>query len=114
MTSVLVSGGTPRSTVSEQRWGRKVASPEAAHDKTLSQRSAEALITNIIMFSPCNEHLALAGYVTEMEEEDVELEEEEGWWVMLMLMGRMMLGGVQELFLRGELFILEPGPCIDV
>ena len=75
------------------------------------------MITNIIMVSPCSEHLALAGYVTEMEEDDVDLEEEEeeeGWWVMLMLMGRMMLGGVQELFLRGELFILEPGPCIDV
>ena len=46
--------------------------------------------------------MTLAGYVTEMEDE-----EEEGGWVMLMLMGRMMLGRLLELFLRGELFILE-------
>ena len=72
-----------------------------------------AVITNIIMFSPCREHLALAGYVTETEDVDEvveeEEEEEEGGSVMLMLMGRMMLGGVEELFLRGELFILEHG-----
>ena len=69
------------------------------------------MIRNIIMFSPCSEHLARAGELTQMEDEEVdveeEAEEEEGWWVMLMLMGRMMLGGVQKLFLRGELFILK-------
>ena len=67
------------------------------------------MIRNIIMFSPCNEHFARAGELSQMEDEEVDVEEEaeEGWWVMLMLMGRMMLGGVQKLFLRGELFILK-------
>ena len=80
---------------------------------TLSQLTGQlsSVITNIIMISPCREHLALAGYVTETEDVDEDLEEEEeeegGGWVMLMLMGRMMFGGVQELFLRGELFILK-------
>ena len=119
MTAVWGSGATPRWTVFAQRWGRRGASPGAGHDKilsninTLSQVNRGcAVITNIIMFSPCREHLALAGHVTETEdvEEEVEVEEEEeGGWVMLMLMGRMILGGVEELFLRGELFILEQG-----
>ena len=61
--------------------------------------------------------MALAGYVTEMEDEDVDVEEEveeDGGWEMLMLMGRMMWGRVLELFLRGELFILEPGRQLTV
>ena len=70
------------------------------------------MIRNIIMVSPWREHLALAGNVTEMEDDDEDLEEEEeGGWVMLMLMGRMMLGvenGVV-LSLLGELFMLERG-----
>ena len=40
------------------------------------------MIRNIIMVSPWREHLALAGNVTEMEDDDEDLEEEEeGGWV---------------------------------